>query len=759
VEVVAGLDGSQLEAFFDQIDTDMSGTISFNEWVSALVQMRKNMHQEEKEEAAVMDEAINAAVDAFDDAADAFAMGGELTFDDFWEAMGDDIVCQKIASATHIPPEFFQGLDKDQVWGFFQQIDTDMSGTVSFDEWVQAMVQMRQATYQEEKEDAAILQEAEAAAANAFDAADFGMDGELTFHAFITAMRDEDVIQRISGATHVPVDVLRKLTKEEIQGFFASVDTDMSGTIDFSEWMQALVAMRETTLAEEKEMTAAAAAEEEADLQDAVAKVAAAFADSSLTPDGELTMAEFLKCLGEDKIVSKVAEATKMPKSALLGLTEFQLASLFHHIDTDQSGSVSFQEWVVALINIRDAQKENLRAEQEAHADEGAAFAEWAFDGDDGMLTQELKYDEFLDKFKNDQNFLMKVAMATLIDYHELKSLNVMELSELFVALDTDCSGTIDFDEFVNGIVQIRINNVETEKQKAEDMEAKRLLEEKRAAEEAERNAEADRAYAASLPKLQPGEQQRIQEAYLAAEDEPGAGLLPAKLPPLLKALQLSVTDEAVKEYVSAANPRGAPEVFELKQVTIVYRTALAKQPLKRSARLVPLSTLTLAARRQEGLLRSAFEEAEDPKAGVGVAKMADVLTNLGLPDPDAMGHTLFLNQYAKERGTSGPVKFDEAVAVCNAALHRGPTVGRKKSAIPALPAISKSLSQPGLKDYAPNSLGKSLPKSQDYKGSSQLTASQQLSGSQTLTLGKSSSSTTMRLGAYGFTRPQIKGA
>ena len=46
---------------------------------------------------------------------------------------------------------------------------------------------------------------------------------------------------------------------------------------------------------------------------------------------------------------------------------------------------VSFQEWVVALINIRDAQKENLRAEQEAHADEGAAFAEWAFDGDDGM--------------------------------------------------------------------------------------------------------------------------------------------------------------------------------------------------------------------------------------------------------------------------------------------------------------------------------------------------------------------------------------
>merc|ERR1719247_1198258 len=323
-------------------------------------------------------------------------------------------------------------------------------------------------------------------------------------------MRDEEVILRISDATHVPVYVLRKLTKEEMQQFFSNVDTDMSGTIDFNEWMSALIQMRESTLVEEKEVARAEAAAEQADLQTAVDKVAAAFAESSLTPEGELKLADFLKCLSDDAIVSKVAEATKMPKSALLGLTEFQLASLFHQIDADASGAVSFQEWVVALIDIRESQKQTLAAERAAHEGESAAFAEWAFDGDDGQLTQEMTYQEFIDKFKSDESFLMKVACATLMDYHELKMLNVEELTELFIALDTDLSGTIDFDEFVQGLVQIRVANVEGEKEKAEDLEAKRLLEEKRLAEEAERNAEADRKYAASLPKLQMGEQQKI---------------------------------------------------------------------------------------------------------------------------------------------------------------------------------------------------------------------------------------------------------
>merc|ERR1719331_2549533 len=161
--------------------------------------------------------------------------------------------------------------------------------------------------------------------------------------------------------------------------------------------------MRESTLVEEKEVARAEAAAEQADLQTAVDKVAAAFAESSLTPEGELKLADFLKCLSDDAIVSKVAEATKMPKSALLGLTEFQLASLFHHIDTDASGTVSFEEWVAALIGIRERKMAALAAERAEHEGESVvgalheALAEWAFDGDDGQLTQKMTFQEFSD--------------------------------------------------------------------------------------------------------------------------------------------------------------------------------------------------------------------------------------------------------------------------------------------------------------------------------------------------------------------------
>ena len=48
----------------------------------------------------------------------------------FMEALSDSIVCQKIADATHIPLDYLQSLSYDQLEGFFDQIDTDMSAFV-----------------------------------------------------------------------------------------------------------------------------------------------------------------------------------------------------------------------------------------------------------------------------------------------------------------------------------------------------------------------------------------------------------------------------------------------------------------------------------------------------------------------------------------------------------------------------------------------------------------------------------------------------
>merc|ERR1719359_978655 len=97
----------------------------------------------------LLDDAFDAAADAFDEAD--FGFEGELSFQAFMEALCDPVVCQKIADATKIPLEVVQNLDAAEMEAFFVQIDTDMSGTVSFMEWVKAMVEMRKQTHAQEK--------------------------------------------------------------------------------------------------------------------------------------------------------------------------------------------------------------------------------------------------------------------------------------------------------------------------------------------------------------------------------------------------------------------------------------------------------------------------------------------------------------------------------------------------------------------------------------------------------------------------------
>merc|ERR1719247_3038568 len=96
--------------------------------------------EEEKEQA--LDDAYMEAADAFDDAD--FGYEGELTLDQFMEAMKDPAVIEKISSATKIPPEELYNQSESELVEFFRQIDTDFSGTVSFNEWVSALVKIRE---------------------------------------------------------------------------------------------------------------------------------------------------------------------------------------------------------------------------------------------------------------------------------------------------------------------------------------------------------------------------------------------------------------------------------------------------------------------------------------------------------------------------------------------------------------------------------------------------------------------------------------
>eukprot|EP00930_Biecheleria_cincta_P016404 TRINITY_DN13356_c1_g3_i1.p1 TRINITY_DN13356_c1_g3~~TRINITY_DN13356_c1_g3_i1.p1 ORF type:complete len:360 (-),score=77.78 TRINITY_DN13356_c1_g3_i1:140-1192(-) len=72
-----------------------------------------------------------------------------------------------------------------------------------------------------------------------------------------------------------------------------------------------------------------------------------------------------------------------------------------------------------------------------------------------GFESMDLSIPDFINTFRNNPNLVNKVSMATGIAAVELKSLNDADLAKWFTEMDTDNSGTLDFDEFVEGIVKM----------------------------------------------------------------------------------------------------------------------------------------------------------------------------------------------------------------------------------------------------------------------------------------------------------------
>merc|ERR1719163_1544810 len=118
-----------------------------------------------------------------------------------------------------------------------------------------------------EEDEEAVLDEAYMEAADAFDDADFGYEGELSLDQFMEAMKDPSVIEKISHATKISPEDLYNQTEESLMDFFRAIDTDFSGTVSFNEWVNALVKIRSDKFDQEK----IEEKEKEAEVQEAVA--------------------------------------------------------------------------------------------------------------------------------------------------------------------------------------------------------------------------------------------------------------------------------------------------------------------------------------------------------------------------------------------------------------------------------------------------------------------------------------------------------
>lgn len=81
-------------------------------------------------------------------------------------------------------------------------------------------------------------------AAEAFEAADLTLQGELNLETFLEALTDPRVAEKVSQATCVPVDWFLSLSADEIVELFRDIDADANGSITFSEWVTGLLRVR-----------------------------------------------------------------------------------------------------------------------------------------------------------------------------------------------------------------------------------------------------------------------------------------------------------------------------------------------------------------------------------------------------------------------------------------------------------------------------------------------------------------------------------
>lgn len=466
---IGRLSAADLRGLFEAMDVDVSGSLTLDEFLSGLVELRREhrlelMEEDMKDEEAHMEHAYREALEAFQNAN--LGESDEMDLLAFASALQDPTLMEKISAATLLPMDFFESLSTQRLKDLFAEIDTDCSGSISFQEWVQALVRIRRDVImmdkiEEQEARDAVMQHAEAA----IEEGDENFNGEFEFSEFMDSFRNKlRFLRKVSLATGVPVEEFQAMQDEELQYMFEALDTDGDGTVSWDEFVNGLTDIRRSW--NERTQQEDAAAEEEV-LDDAYMEAANAFEDMDFEYTGELDLKQFMEALRDPNVVDKVVYATGLPMEWFGQMDEEGLAQLFQDIDTDASGTISFNEWVTALVDIRKQTYQQEVFEEKIEREEVANIVESAFDDADEDWSGEFSFAQFIEAFKNNPRFLRKVSIATEVPIEEYKMLCDEDLEELFNSLDTDFSGTISFEEFVTGLVDIRRDRLE---QKQDDL-------------------------------------------------------------------------------------------------------------------------------------------------------------------------------------------------------------------------------------------------------------------------------------------------
>lgn len=301
--------------------------------------------------------------------------------------------------------------------------------------------------------------EAEIDAENhAMAAYEFFSGGQLTCESFKETFKSNTVfVRKMALAADIPSQDLAALSDEELEGLFGMLDADGSGGMSFDEFVDGLVQFRvsrETQKQQEEHEN------KQAMLEEAAEKAMNAFENANFGADTELDLKSFIEAFLDPIVAKQVQQATGLPAVWFDTLDNDSLTDIFHQIDDNGNGTVSFKEWVSFLVQVRlekyEEQKEDERMEKEIER-EMAQEMEDAFDDLDEWMTGEFTLADFQNAFRSNVRFVRKVASACDIPYDSLSTLSDEELEQLFSEFDLDSSGTITFEEFIKGLAKIRL--------------------------------------------------------------------------------------------------------------------------------------------------------------------------------------------------------------------------------------------------------------------------------------------------------------
>jgi len=460
----------ELLSTFAQWDSEGSGNLSFENFVQGLSKMRQfnrsaTEQAEVAEEQAVLDASVQEAKEAF--LAAGGGQGSELDLQAFLVALSDATLVDKIATATGLPTSFFESLSVRQLLDLFKEVDLDCSGTISLEEWIEALVRIRMTIYDERKAEMdAAMDAVRTHAEAALNEGDEDWSGEFDFREFIVAFKHNPTfLRKVSLATGISVEELGSMQDESIEDLFLALDTDFSGTVSFAEFVKGLAQIR---LIRKARVDQERQQQEAAMLDEALSIAAEAFETADFDLRGELDLQSFMQALGNTKVAEKVSQATSVPTEWFLSLDVGQMVELFQDIDADANGKVSFHEWILALLRVRQANHEDLKAERQQEMAAIESLVEEALEEGDEDWSGELDFREFIAAFRCNPRSVRKVALAADTTVEDLSGLANEDLEQFFAVLDTDRSGTISFDEFVNGLLDIRLKRHAYAREQAE---------------------------------------------------------------------------------------------------------------------------------------------------------------------------------------------------------------------------------------------------------------------------------------------------